>query len=301
MTDSSCKIQMAPGSTEAALTVGQPFELSCDGDWTKFDFRQAEFKLDEADLYKIKILSGTVGSNEAHLKVASYVVGDHSLKALSLVSGNEARNLNGVHFQVTSVLDPKEPPAEPFGPRGPFGLSFPWWYHAIWITFVLVILSLIFKRWKNWREKRKLIAALEAQGAAVEPFAQFNQSLRRLQRQFSFLGEKQEALIKIKIEFAEELEKAYRTYIGRTFLIPTFTWKDSHVLRELKSTDKKVFQEQGAAVDRLLQEFQKAKEQKEQLKNQDLLQLLEFARKNVDEIFLLRRKDDNSEAQGWKR
>ena len=308
MADSSCVVQIdvsggpsGGGGSVNAVTVGQIFELRCDGDWSQLSSAPLVFKLGEADQHKIHLLSVQADGRGALLKVTSYVAGQHKLSPLSITAKGQEQNLKGVEFQVISVLDPKGPPPEPFGPRGPLGLSLPLWYYLIWIFVGLAVLTAVGIRIRRWRHKQKLIADLEGQSAAIDPFAQFNQSLRRLQRQFSSLTDKQEVTVQDKENFIKELEKSYRTFIGRSFLIPTFAWKDRTILQELKTADKKVYIEEGEVIGRLFEEFLKGKEQIEKVKNQDLQQLLELARKNVDKIFVIRGKNEKSALRRGRR
>lgn len=306
MTDVNCspEIRLGSGLPESdgkkSLTVGQEFELTCTGDWNSFEGGKASFQLPEADQYKIHLISMTTAAQQAKLLVTSYVVGEHRLNPLILVSGSEQRSLQGVQFQVGSVLDPKEPPPEAYGPRGPLGISLPWWYHAIWITLVAAIVFAIFNRWRRWSQKRKLIEALEAKSAAQNPFAQFNQSLRKIQRKYPDLSSPAEASIELQAQFLRDLEEAYRVFIGRSFLIPTLDWQDSMILREIKRTEPDIFDQQGPLADQLLREFKKAKEQKQQVKNRDLWQLYELARKNIDGIYLQMSKNQKTKSS-WTR
>jgi len=289
MDDSNCKIQTAE------ITVSQTIELFCDGDWSHFPIEHAEFKLNENDLYKLKLLGAKIRPDGVTLKVTSYVPGNHKLSFLSMADGASVKNLNGVELTVKSVLNPNEPPPKPFGPMGPLGLSMPWWYYGAWILLAGVLLAALILKLRRWQQKRKLIQELEAGGHAQDPFAQFNQVMRRLQRNSSFLTEVQPAEPAIKQEFVASLDKAYRTYIGRTFLIPTFAWSARAILKDLRHTDQIVFKQHGETIAQLLRELKNAIDMANgaavgELQNKDLLQLFELARKNVDEIFVLRKK-----------
>lgn len=290
MSDASCQVQIKNSSDGAAtLTVGQSFELQCDGDWSQFKPEQAQFQLGKEDLYKIKFQSAQLSASSAQLRVTSLKVGEHKFGDLVLSSGSDSKTLHGVQFKVESVIDATEGKPEPFGPRDPLGLSLPLWYYGIWMALILAILFLLYRRVRRWQQRRKLIRDLEEQGAAMDPFSQFNQSLRRMQRQYGFLQERTEAPSESKAEFLTDLEKSYRLFIGRTFLIPTFAWKDAVILKELKRLARTVYQSEGDVVAQLLREFQQAKVQSEKVKNQDLQQLLELARKNAEAIFVLRK------------
>jgi hypothetical protein len=277
--DYNCTVQIE--KPDSALTVGQAFGIACDGDWSHFSGDQAELRVDQADKYKIKLLSFEGTSSGAHLTVTSYQAGNQDLKMVQIVNAQESRVLGNLHFQIKSVLDPKTKP-EPYGPYGPLRLSLPGWYFIVLALFLVAVVTTITIRVRRHLQKRNMIRELEAQGLAATPFSQFNQNMRRLRREAAFLEGREEGSENEKSAFVQDLEKSYRLYLGRTFLIPTLNWADALVLKDLKRHHKPVFVLVGSEVDRLLQEFSRAKASAKNVKNQDLLQLFELARKNVD-------------------
>jgi hypothetical protein len=296
MADYNCNIQFgdSPGQAPPTpVTVGQVFAIVCDGDWSQFSPEQAEIRVDESDKYKIKLLSLEPGARGATLKVTSYQAGTHDLKVVQIVNAQESRVLGDLHFQVQSVIDPKQqPPPEPFGPHGPLGLSLPLWYFAVLLAVILLVVGGVTLRVRRVLQKRKMIRELEALGVAATPFAQFNQTMRRLRREAAFLEGREEGTESEKTVFVQELEKAYRLYLGRTFLIPTLHWNDSLILRELKSHQKALFLLCGKEVDRLFQEFARAKSATKGVQNKDLVQLFELTRKNVDILSTHQKKEE---------
>jgi hypothetical protein len=146
---------------------------------------------------------------------------------------------------------------------------------------------MIFAIWMKVRrhlQKRRLIRDLEDQSAAATPFHQFSQALRLIQRKSAFLGSAEEGGTPEKIEFLNSLERAYRIYIGRAFLVPTLAWKNEVVLKDLKSNHKKTFENYGKQIVQLFDEFSQARLHPDKLKNKDLHQIFDLARKNVDAL-----------------
>jgi hypothetical protein len=280
--DYNCTVQIE--KPDSALTVGQEFAVACDGDWSHFfvgQSDQVEIRVDQADKYKIKLLSFEGTSSGAHLVVTSYQAGNHDLKTVQIVNAQESRVLGDLHFQIKSVLDPQTKP-EPYGPYGPLRLSLPSWYFVVLALVLVALATAITIRVRRHLQKKGMIRELEAQGLAATPFSQFNQNMRRLRREAGFLEGREEGSENEKTAFVRDLENSYRLYLGRTFLIPTLNWSDALVLKDLKKHHKPVFVLAGNEVDRLLQEFSRAKDSAKNVQNQDLIQLFELARKNVD-------------------
>jgi hypothetical protein len=282
MSEAHCNLQTPDGN----LTVGQEFSVTCDGALPHLDIAKTEIRLDEADRYKLHLLSMQQTDNQLQLVVTSYEVGDHQLKAVQLVDPTNSLVLGDLSFSVKSVLDPKEPPSEPYGPRGPLGLSLPWWYYALWVVVIAVVVGYVVRRLRQYWQKKKLIEEMVNQGSALTPYHQFTKTIRQLQRQHLFLAEPAGTVPEEeKKAVLSELENSYRLFLGRSFLLPTLQWNDGQILSDLRRSHRSLFRVQGEKIRQLLREYERARSAVQSLQAKDFAQLMQLSRHNVDDLY----------------
>ncbi len=286
------------------LTVGRLFNLACEGNWSNFDWSKAEFILNKDDKYKIKFINGKTSDSGAMIMVTSYEPGNHKLNDLSLTSGGDIRALGNLEFQVNSVIESKDQELGPYGPIGPFELTWPWWVHIFWVVLLIGVIALGFRRWRHWEQKRILLEEFKKQDSALTPFAQFNQSLRRIQRNSSIISmrsseewlegssllaesvsSQKESIPSMK-ECVDELEKSYRLFLGRSFLIPTFHWNINEILADLKKSHYLVYSDFEDEIRGILREFETMRKKQFAFSEKDFQQLFRLVRKNGDDIYL---------------
>jgi hypothetical protein len=160
------------------LTVGQSFLLHCDSSVSTL--QNPELRLDPADNFKLRILKGNPSTGD--FIVTSLSAGQHQIKAAQLVDASQSVVLSDLQFTVKSVLDPKEPKKEPFGPMGPLVIKIS---PLIWALLAALILSVAFALfWGFYRsfQKRKLLRLYEIQWGPTEPMAQLSLEVRRLKK-----------------------------------------------------------------------------------------------------------------------
>lgn len=292
MAELQCQIQIPPiEKMPDELTVGRVFILSCAGDVPKFQKDKTEIRLDEKDQYALKLLDLDQQGSNLNLKVVSYKVGDHHLKAVQIVDPEHSAILGNLDFTVQTVISKEEAKPEPYGPVGPFSLGLPWWYFAMWIVALLAIAAFLFLRVKRSLERKKLLEEINNFGTSHTPYTQFTQSVRKWMREFEFLAHSEKMISNQGREkFLQELIQSYRIFLGRTFQVPALQWPDRVFVSEIKKRFAQIYEMCGQDLRKVLREQNHAKSHQMDMKSQDLIQLLDLTRKNVDAIYLAERQ-----------
>jgi hypothetical protein len=274
-------------SIEGTLTVGTVFTLACEGALPKLKSDKLAFRLDEADKYKLQLLSFEQNDNKALFKVTSYKAGEHHLKKVQLLDGDTAVILGDFDFTVESVLKKEEAKPEPYGPIGPMMLSLPWWYYGLWAAFFLALAFWIFRRVKRRLEKKKLIEEINAFGSSLSPYHFFTQSVRRFLREYSFFTQPDSLVaLEERQKVLEEMEKTYRIFIGRSFQVPALQWREDVFLKDIRKRYPGLFAEKGDEMKKIFHEYERAKNHTSTMKAKDIIQILDLSRKSADAIYL---------------
>jgi hypothetical protein len=282
--DIQCRLEIPNASGEgAALTVGQIFLLNCEGPWPEMKSDAIELRLDKENAYKLKLLKfDFLSKTQAQLTVTSYKAGQHQLKAVQVVDAENSAVLGDLNFAVNSVINPQQPPKEPYGPFGPLVLHLPIWYPLSLVLLFAAMASIFFYRWRRRRQKMKLLDRMRLNEYAMDPFFQFYQTARKLQRGYGFFSgiplQTGEAA-----KFVFELEQAYKIYLARRFQIPTLYWSERRILRDLKRNHRAFFQVFRLEVRRSLAEISRAVKAGGTMNEKDCQQLFDLLRKQVDQ------------------
>lgn len=289
MSQVNCQVEIPQheGESSAELTVGREFLLHCRAEasteWPKLKPDQVELRLEQADQYKLKLLEFRADSStDATIKVTSYKAGQHQIKKAQLVDPEHSVVLSDLDFTVNSVIDPKEPPAEPYGPFGPLSLSLPIWYSLSVILIILAVIFTVVWRWRRRQHRKKLLAAMRLEQYAQDPLAQFFQVVRRAQRKYGFFVETEAQSEEVK-EFVQELGDAYKIYLARHLLVPTLSWSERRILSDIKKNHPEFYSEFSPSLKKTLAEVERAGNHA-QLTAKDCQQLLDLLRKQVDQM-----------------
>lgn len=267
------------------LTVGQLFELNCTAESSEvadLNPEAIELRLEEKDKYSLKIIKlEKLTDKDIKWTLTSYKTGEHDLKAVQIVSGDKSFVLGDLKFSVNSVIKKEEPVTEPYPSQGPLGVHLPIWYWVAGGAVLLLIIAQIFWRIRQRAQKKKLLQDMQIDSMAQDPLAQFFQSSRKMQRQYSFFsgGEIEEKNV---IQFVDELSKAYKLYLARLFRVPTYFWSDRKILSGIKKSHRSMYQELKFSLRKALSELSRAQKASGKMSAQDSMQLFELIRKQVD-------------------
>lgn len=285
MAEVQCQVEIPKESGDgASLTVGQVFYLNCEGPWPKMNPDTIELRLDKENDYKLKLLKFSFTSpTQAQLVVTSYKTGQHQLKALQVVEGDQSVVLGDVSFTVQSLMNPQEPVKEPYGPVGPLGLRLPIWYPLTLVLIIAGIVVFVFYRLRLRRQKKKLLQDMRLNEYAKDPFFQFYQSARKMQRSFGFFSGGAMAPGD-GTRFIGELDTAFKIYLARKFEVPTLAWSERRILADLKKNFPEFYKEFRLPVRQALAELSRALKAGATITSQDCQQLFELLRKQIDQI-----------------
>lgn len=276
------------------LHVGDKYLMFCQGDFVQgLSAENVQLQPVAPEVsYGIVLLNvRTLDGKALWAEATSYKPGPQKFADYQLVSGAMTIPLTGKELTIQSVLAQK-PPEEMNHPdamkmvfMGPFALGMPLWYWALWIAAVVLGLGLLFRWIWNRAQRRKFLATLARKATALTPYNQFNKELRQYLRDYSdqkgWEAKAQEAV--------SALDKTFRLYLLREFLVPADERKSGPVLREIRWRHKKMFRLVGPQLRRILIELDRAKEFKGTPQFADYEQLRDMCRRTVDQIEKLKR------------
>jgi hypothetical protein len=274
----NCKVVSSPNSVQLdQLSVGSDFNLNCEGLLPSDFGANLNFEFKEAsDKYKLQVLEvQSKNAGGVQLLVTSYVPGDHKFDQLILSDGAHRFAVPELSWKVNSVLKKEEKP-EVRPPSGPFLAAYPVWIW--WSVGVLVALmaAIIFKVFRRRMQKNKLIArALQGDLSqkADTPYIEFNRSYRSVIRELPRRSPKESFKI---------LDQAFRMFLLRRLLIPSFDWTTKEILRDIRKYHRRVYDECGGTLQKLLNEFEELKNA--ELSLSDVEQMMSSALNVVDKI-----------------
>lgn len=292
MTAIQCKTEIpaVPGLNDGELTVGREFLLVCEGEFPRtLDQEKLQFNLKPEEKYQIHLLGFEFRSpTQADLKVTAYKAGDVQLSNLQLTDGVEVLDLGSVQYKVTSVLPPPEPgqpevKTEPYGPVGPATLGIPVVYWAFLAAFLGVVFLLLIIRIVRMVQRRNMLARLKEHDSALSPLAEFHQSFRRLQRMNTVFFGKTAEPEHIQ-QCLEETHSMFKLFLTRSYQVPALEWGDRLVLKDIKKHHPKVFSEHSQDLKKLMNEYNRGFEDKNNLKEKDVLNIALQTRQLVERM-----------------
>lgn len=255
------------------ITVGDTLHLSCTG--LNLENAEQYSVLDPQQKYKFKILSGKILEDQSlDLEFTSYVPGAHEFKDLKITNGQVEHSLGNLSFEVHSILQEMQPPPQqPYGPMGPFAISFPYIFLYLSIAVLaLAIIGLFLFLWDRVKWRR-VLEGLKEHDSAQTPENQFYQNIRKLQR------------ANFEKAQVQELNSFWRLYLLRKYQIPAFDWSSSKTLKYLRKKDADLFRELGDEMKKIFSEFEKAQKDQNKISKMDMSLLLDHSRKLVDHIY----------------
>ncbi len=292
----SCRVQKSDtdGSPDLeALYVGDKYLLHCEGPFVDNLSQSLKLKpIDETDKYAISILElRTVENDGVWAMVTSYKPGNHKLSQFQWVDGDRVIPIEGGELLVQSVLQelPPEqlnsPDAMKMKMLGPFMLTMPWWYWALWAAALALVFSVLI-RWV-WRkiQRKKILENLARQTTALTPYNQFNKEIREQMRKYTSTTETNN----LGPIYMKDLDASFRMYLLRELLVPANEWSTGAVMRDIKGRHKKVYKNWGPQVRRTLVEFDRAHKDPQAATFEDCEQMREMSRRAVDGVYRMKR------------
>ena len=131
---------------------------------------------------------------------------------------------------------------------------------------------------------------------AADPTAQFFQTTRKQQRSYSFFSGAPVNPEEAK-KFVDELDQAYKLYLGRIFRVPTFYWSQRKILNDIKKHYRTEHIALGPLFRKGLAELSRAQKADGQMLAQDCIQLSDLIQKQVDQIDAFRKAEQNKRAR----
>lgn len=287
-----CKMEIPAiqGLNDNELTVGREFLLVCEGEFPRTLVQEKlHFVLRPQEKYQIQLLGFEFRTpTQADLKVTAYRAGQSQFQDLQVTDGTEVLSLGPIQYVVQSVLpkpEPGQPQAkqEPFGPIGPASLGVPMLYWAI-LAGVVGLAALIFVvRVVRVVQRRSMLARLREHDSALSPMSQFHQSFRRLQRVNTvfFGGQADPEHIK---QCLDETSAMFRLFLTRKYQVPALEWNDRLILKDIKKYYPQVFAEYSEDLKKLLKEYARGFEDKDRLKERDVLNIATNTRLLVEKL-----------------
>lgn len=271
------------------MTVGDPLVMNCLGLIEKSfpENSVLEFK-DPAGKYSLSIIKVIKSdTSEFTADVTSYKPGNYNGDGIFLVAGDMKAELKGLQWSYESILKEAEelqketvvPTPEKFGPFpfiGPVGIQYPIWFWVLLGLMISAVFFSLFKVIKKRNQKKRLIEqALSGMGSALSPLQDFSKIQRQI---FTRLGNDQKDFD----ESMQMIEKGFRSYLVRSYLVPAFDWSDIDVVREIKKTNPKAFEVAGKDVLKILRELNRIKGVNP--KKDEVEQLLDLSRRAVEAL-----------------
>lgn len=238
----NCETSGIPGD---GLTVGHIFELKCAGSPVAgLSIGSLGLELSKPDRYRLKVISAKSASESSvHLQVTSYQAGENKLENVVLTDGLVRIALNGIQFEVRSVLNPTEQDPKPFPPVPPVSLMWPTEVMVFIGTFIFVLIAVSFRIYFLRKKRAEFQAWLTGHRTPLSPMDQLNKELRRVAKERN--PETQ----------VVELEKVLREYLARELRAPVLTASPKAILKAASGGDRRVKEKLQPLTVRLFGEF----------------------------------------------
>lgn len=283
----TCKLSKLDGqkigaeiTSENPLTVGETFQLTCEGGSVDLDREKLSLELPQEAKYALRILKTIdVKPTGAEFFATTWVGAAAEFKHLYLTDGAKRVDLGPLKLEAKSVIpEEKAKEAKPFDPYAPVHLNLPAY---VWLALALVLA--VIGLWVAWMvaglvKRKRLKSLLTKNAITMSPFHFFHKELRRLTRQG----------VSDSNVYIKELNEAFRWYLTRTFFVNALMAKPKTITTEIQKADPTTFKAVKRDLTLALTELEKAYAEKQKLSDADIHQLTELCRSLADRINLER-------------
>lgn len=272
----SCEFfPLKDGTALEDLTVGSRFGWKCHGDIpVSWDETKAQLAMPKEDgAYTLAILQTLrQDPNDVQYEVTAYKAGEHKPEYLRVLQGKGTANEKGFEvaqpkWAVKSVLDPKNPQQQPYGPFGPWNLGIPFWFVLTAALLLVTLIFLIVRKTRKMNQRRRMLDDLKLHKTALSPIYQFYRDARQLRRRMHTVKETTD-LKKI----SEDLDREFRLFVLRQFQVPALEWSNRAILDDIRRRHRKTYRASADPLKKTLRELQKLKAQ-EKVSAEDLEQM----------------------------
>jgi hypothetical protein len=274
---------VASGPLEQPLTVGEKFVLVCEGDSVNLKKDTLQLELPKSDPFALRILTTqSLDATKGVFTVTSYRAGESEIQGVVLTDGTLRVALNGVRFQVSSVLNPQEnPEMKAFAPWEPLAMSWPQWLWLSIAVVVALIAMMIAGTLQKAAQRRRLLQELSRHGSALTPYQQLNKEFRQLARTYPPSQWSAENAAK----FIAELDRAFRWYLAREFVIPAHEWRAKAVAKEIRKKERALSKHIDRDLRIAFRELANARPASGKLSTIDAQQIVDLCRKVADQVY----------------
>lgn len=282
----NCRVEGTPRDQQ--WTVGETFDLVCEGPSAEFLSTELSFKEEGKTGYELRVLEVTKQTENAlDMRVTSYVAKPHEFKKLYIMDQGEAVvGVDAFTLPMKSVIT--DPQQKAYGPAGPMSLAYPIW---IWLVLGGVLLFGLFFglfRMNRRAQMRRVIEELKQHNTALGAFNQFNKDVRILGRQYIFTETPGWPDLK-KQRYLDQLDEIFRMFLLREFYIPALEWRSSLILKTISKQDKKKFAAYSDDLQSFLKEMDRAKQDVHKVQLHDCKQLTQMAKRVSQSIWKQRK------------
>jgi hypothetical protein len=280
---------VAGGPLDHPITVGEKVVLVCEGDSANLKQDQLRLELRKEEKYSLKILeTQSLEPNKGIFTVTSYKTGEGEIKGVVLTDGTLRIALNNINFSVSSVIDPMQnPEGKPYMPSNPVGLLLPTYVWFALAAIIALIGIIVLSAFQKSAQRRRLLRELSLHGSALSPYQLLNKEMRALTRSYqsaaSWTPETAE-------KFISELERAFRWYLTREFVIPAHEWRSGAISKELRRKERLLSKQIDKDLRLTLRELEKGHAASARLTVVDASQILDLCRKVADRIHNFRKE-----------
>jgi hypothetical protein len=258
------------------VTVGAIWQMQCQGDTELKTPLTLQFPNDNLAYTLVLLKSKKLDKHAVEFDVTGYKPGNFSLPYIVLTDGANAVRVDGLKWEITSVLQVKGPqesasaPPQPLPPFGPYRLDMPLW---VWLGLSGLVLMALLVLWSVWlwrRRRRQKLEALKKLDNALTPAMEIHRDMRQWMR-----------MVADPPKMLPPLSRAWRVYLSRKYRFVAIDMPRPALLKELKKWLKT---DDRKKVDDLLLELERSLQEPARVTRQDAEQLLQITRTLVDHL-----------------
>ncbi len=264
--------------TPAEITVGQHMTLTCTGAFASTPAANFQVIPDKPqDAYKLQVLSVIQSTpQEFRVDVTSYRTGKVDGATFKLSDGHITLTTSPISYTVASVMDPAHPTEKPYGSMGPFRLALPIWFWIALGLAIIAILAVLIGTFLRGRRRRQMRAEMDKFATKLPAFAEYSKDARQIARQLSAAADGDAPKIR------GQLEASFRQYLIRELRVPALQVSDRELLKEIRRSHKRLYQQCEADLRRLFFELEKFRSS---VTLKDCDDLLVLSRKLAERIY----------------